>query len=543
MSDLSSAAKRPNSFLETKICAADSVVVLTSERGERHVFIIDDQGPVLGIDTVPASSGRAAPLLGKEVGAELEELGPQGQKSIWKLTSLTSKYLHVLHVLMNEFQIRYPGADGLWRLDVKEGDIKPILDMVRDRAESNRETVRDLYLDKKLPLCLVGKALGADEFWLAQYLRDSDLDLATCSGTVPETNAGIALIESAKGTGAVLDPYTAWACADLGLLESMQIWFGTISVSQSAIDRIDNMIAQESTTRPHEGISWQKGQFVRHTDSDEYAKHRHSALKAFKADLLLHCEIVPLAMPDDVAETIADAIRKFGPEPFETIYLAAERGALLISDDLYYRLLANACAKVHGAWIQAFLMAAQRRRDIELPSYAEFVSRLASYRHYLVQFDASVLIHVFESNPDPELRDFQAVCRYLGGAAADMRAHVLVLSAFLEKEWNKFPRDPRLPRTSSILLDSILRERADWAAWLALVWCASSGDLRNHIVAWVTGHFLPTGELEVGVRNWFTRVRATRALKFGAMSWRALAVAESRPRMPANSDADSTHGS
>ena len=70
--------------------------------------------------------------------ATLAEEGPQGQKHVWKLAELKSKYLYVLHTLMNEFRIRFPGAGGLWRVDVAEGDVKPILDMVRDRAESSR---------------------------------------------------------------------------------------------------------------------------------------------------------------------------------------------------------------------------------------------------------------------------------------------------------------------------------------------------------------------------------------------------------------------
>ncbi len=125
-------------ILDTKVCDPDCVVVLTSSRGERHEFIIDDGGSILGIEAVPRNSNRARRVLGSTIGAEFDEDGLQGQKSTWTLAALVSKYLHVLHVLMNQFQIRYPGAEGLRRLDVAVGDIKPILDMVRDRAESNR---------------------------------------------------------------------------------------------------------------------------------------------------------------------------------------------------------------------------------------------------------------------------------------------------------------------------------------------------------------------------------------------------------------------
>ena len=134
---------------------------------------------------------------------------------------------------------------------------------------------------------------------------------------------------------------------------------------------------------------------------------------------------------------------RFGSGPFEAIYLAAERGAVLISDDLHYRSLAAACSKVRSGWIQAFLIAASRSGDVSSPEYVRHVARLAHLRHNLVQFDAKLLTNLFESNPDPELVDFKAVCRYLGGSAASMWNHSLIVAAFLRNQWNKTTRDPR----------------------------------------------------------------------------------------------------
>ena len=65
-------------ILDTKVCDADCVVVLTSSRGERHEFIIDDGGSILGIEAVPRNSDRAQRVLGKAVDAQLDENGLQG---------------------------------------------------------------------------------------------------------------------------------------------------------------------------------------------------------------------------------------------------------------------------------------------------------------------------------------------------------------------------------------------------------------------------------------------------------------------------------
>jgi hypothetical protein len=518
-------SEKAETILGVTVCDADCAVVLTSQRNERHAFIIDDGGPILGVETVSRNSDRAARVLGKSLGAELEEDGPQGQKHVWKLTALASKYVHVLHVLMNEFQIRYPGAPGIWRLDVEVGDIKPVLDMVRDRAEANRAGVLDLYIEKKLPLALVGRSLGADELWLAQYLRNANLNIATCAGVTAEIQAGVALTKDARGAGAVLDTYAVWVCAQMGLLEAMKSWFGTLLVSQSTIDRIDDAIAKHSARPGREAMSldWQDGQFIRHIKDNDYTNSQIETLDALKAEVLLRCEIVSVAMPDDVNETVTSAIRKFGSHPFESIYLAAERGFVLVSDDLHYRSLASASAKVRSVWIQAFLIAARQRGDMAKADYARHLVQLAHLRHNLVQFDAKFLIDLFESSPDPDLVDFTAVCRFFGGADAAMWGHALAATAFLGSQWSKSNRDPRLSRASSILLGAILREREDWSSWLALVFLRSPRNVADYLLAWTVGHFLPLAPLDRACVYWRT---ITQANALGPVSRRASFVAE-----------------
>ncbi len=311
-------------------------------------------------------------------------------------------------------------------------------------------------------------------------------------------------MEAARGTGAVLDTYTALVCADMGLLKGVRTWFGTVAISQSTIDHIDRLIAKEATIPGQEAMSlrWLDGQFFRYVKDVDYAKNYAGALNAIKAEVLLHCEVVSVAMPDDVNEELASAMRKFGSDPFEAIYLAAERNVPLISDDLHYRSLAAICAKVRSGWIQAFLFAAVRRGDIASPEYAHHVVRLAHLRHHLVQFDAKFLIDLFESNPDPELVDFKVICRYFGGAAAAMWGHSLIATAFLRSQWNKRNRDPRLPLASSILLGSLLREREDWPLWLALVSLRSPRNVVDYIADWALGHFFPTEPIRQAFQYW-----------------------------------------
>jgi tetratricopeptide (TPR) repeat protein len=493
-----------DSILATNVCGQDCFVALTSARGERHEFVIDQGGSILGIEAVSAGSDRARRVLGLALNAQLEEEWLDGQTIVWTLSALASKYLHVLHVLMNQFQIRYPGSDGIRRLDVVDGNITPLLDMIRNRSDAVREGVFDLYVKKKLPLVLVGRALGGDEMWLAQRIREFKLDVETCSGAPAETAAALALMTESRGAGAVLDAYTAWVCADMGLLEEMRSWFGALFLSQGVIDKIDQLIAREQATPGQEALSlsWLDGQFFRHVKDGDFVQSYVAALTSLREELLLHCEIVSVAMPDDINETIAAAMRKFGSEPFEAIYVAAERNAVLISEDMHYRMLALACAKVRGGWIQSFLIAAQRQGKVPSTDHMRNVVRLAYLHHNLVQIDNAFLIGLFETEPDPDLTAFRAVCRFLGGASAAMWGHCVIVIAFLQSQWSKKERDPRLSLASSIILGALLREREDWPLWLSLVLLTCPGGASRYIAEWSLGHFLPLAPIMDAIQFW-----------------------------------------
>jgi hypothetical protein len=392
-----------------------------------------------------------------------------------------------------------------------DGKITPLLDWIRNRSDAVREGVFDLYVNKKLPLVLVGRALGGDQMWLAQRIREFRLNIETCSGATAETAAALALMTESRGAGAVLDAYTAWVCADMGLLEGMRSWFGSLFLSQSVIDKIDELIASEQAAPGREALSlsWLDGQFFRHVKDGDSVQRNVAALTSLKEELLLHCEIVSVAMPDDIDDAIAAAMRKFGSEPFEAIYVAAERNAVLISEDMHYRTLALACAKVRGGWIQSFLIAAQRQGKLPSTDRVRNVVRLAQLHHNLVQIDNAFLIGLFEREPDPDLIAFRAVCRFLGGSSAAMWGHCAIATAFLQSQWSKKERDPRLALASSIILGALLREREDWPLWLSLVSLTCPGSVSRYIAEWSFGHFLPLAPISDAIQFWRNRLRVT----------------------------------
>jgi tetratricopeptide (TPR) repeat protein len=75
-----------DSILDTRVCGQDCFVALTSARGERHEFMIDEGGSILGIEAVSTGSERARRVLGLAVDAQLEEDSLDGQPHAWTLS-------------------------------------------------------------------------------------------------------------------------------------------------------------------------------------------------------------------------------------------------------------------------------------------------------------------------------------------------------------------------------------------------------------------------------------------------------------------------
>src|SRR5262249_1518285 len=164
--------------------------------------------------------------------------GPVGEET-WKVVEIKSKYLHLLHVVMERFEHKFPGSNGMWRFSVKEdGDATEVLDVIRKLSEANRERAK-AYTETALPLAFVARMMGGDAPSFAQYLRGLGASVVTCAGSDGEYNAADRFAAENRGRGAVLDLFTAWVAAELGILDILKAWFGRLLTPQSTIDAID----------------------------------------------------------------------------------------------------------------------------------------------------------------------------------------------------------------------------------------------------------------------------------------------------------------
>ena len=411
----------------------------------------------------------------------------------------------------------------MWRMSVKEGDVSEVLDVIRKLSEANQQRAKQ-YTEGSLPLSFVATMMGGNAPSFAQYVRSLGANIVTCAGANEEFDAASRSAEAARGKGAVLDFYTAWVAAEIGVLDILKSWFGRLVTPQSTAEAIDHLIARQEEGRGQQTmtVGWHKGQFIRREITDEFIDQQVAALRTIKETIFANCEIARAILPNDLPELAVKILELIDAHALDPIYAARSDNMLLLSDDLRYRQLAHAVAEVPGIWLQAALASASAEGATDRERVARAYVALAAHRHDHLRLDASILLDVYRfANSD--FREFDAVTDFIGPQTADMRSHTMVVYHFLSGLWLNSKGDLRSRRATGMILGKLLRFRtADWYIWLGLLMLGTEMEIDLYIAAWLPGHFLPEEPVAEAMQLWRIRFRRRR---FGAVSPLALLVA------------------
>lgn len=478
------------------VVGIDAWVRLEGAEGEAHSFLVE-KGPDRPADGVlgPGHSLVAA-AMGMSVGDVFRIKAAFGNDVQWRIAEIKHKYLHALHDVMANFQTRFPDAKGLYSIKMKDGDLQPALDQVRKTSESNRK-LADLYLLQHLPMAMVASRLSGDAIGFAEYVRSLDHNIETCVGNEPERLSAGEMIARHRAGGAVLDTYTAWTVATMDAFDILGAVFGKVIVPQSSIDELRSLRDREDMTGGRTmTLAWHNGQFVRQVHTREDIKSRHRFISDQMEKIEKACQIEPSAAPDSPSEMAAMVTEAFGSDVLDAAHIATD-GYVLISDDLYFRQLADAAVTVKGVWLQPVIAFARDQGLIEHARYVDAVVKLAWRRHSHVSLDAGILSSALDADTSGDLSDFRALTAFIGTKNADIKSHLSVVSAFLVELWSADALPTlKIERATGIILERLVRFRTtDWALLLALLKDTGPWELCRYVDLWVSGHFLGINDL------------------------------------------------
>ena len=241
-------------------------------------------------------------------------------------------------------------------------------------------------------MVMVASRLGGDPIGFAEYIRSLGYNLEVCIGNEPERLAARETIVRHRAAGAVLDTYTAWTLATMDALDVLVAVFGTVLVPQSVVDELRSLCdKEERSDGPSMTVSWHNGQFFRqeHTPEDNRARRRFIGEQVDKIEKA--CAIEPSIAPDVPTEIASFLTETFGSHVLDAANLAAD-SYVLVSEDLYFRQLADAAVTVRGVWLQPIFAFARDQGLLGRERYADLITKLAWRRHSHVSLEAVTLL-------------------------------------------------------------------------------------------------------------------------------------------------------
>ncbi len=475
---------------------ADACITVAAPDGAMTTFVIDEGGEFFGMAVRAPANGMAARVMGKRRGDTFEMPKLGFDPETWTVREVTSKYLHLHRRILDEFETRFPDKLGISRFTVQDDNFDAVFDMVRRRAEQSQKAATS-YLERPLPLAFVARLMGGDVASFAAFVRSLGGDIVTCAGSREERTAALKLARDRRGVGAVLDPYTAWVAAELGLLPALKTWFGTLFTPTSSTVMIDRMIERErdGMGQTQMSLAWHDGHFIKEETTDDDRHRRIGNLTRLRDAIVAACEVRQVLVPDEITETTEQILQRAGGRFLDAGFLAVETGAVLLSDDLRYRQWCAQTIGCLGLWLQVVLMAAVETERLTVAEYGKAVTGLAAHRHGHVALTAP-LLHVIALNDEEGFPGLRTALTRLAGPKAEMASHFAVFRDFLGLLWPPDEQLPLLPTQAAtgLALEALLahrrKEDAIQVLRAALQAAPRGRAISRYLTSWLQGHFI-----------------------------------------------------
>ncbi|NTF97876.1 PIN domain-containing protein [Rhizobium rhizogenes] len=474
----------------------DTWVRLENDQHELHAFLVQEGEDRPAENVLTPSHPTAAAALGLRVGNEFDMPAGFGRTRRWRVAEIKHKYLHALHDVMENFEKRFPDAKGFYKITMVNGDIQPALDQVRRVSESHRK-LADLYLKNNCPISVVVANGGRDTIRFVEYIRFLGFDVRTCLGTEAERLAAQEALRQHRGSGAVLDTYTAWTVATMDAFDVLKSVFGPLIVPQSVIDELKTLRdEQELAGERSMTMGWHNGEYIRQEHTAEEVAARRSYIVEQLAKIESACEVRPVVVADHPSELATLIHQSFGSHVLDAANLAGTEH-VLISEDMHFRQYGEAACSAKGVWLQAVFSFANESGIIDHRRYVDLIVKLAWRRHGHLSLNADTMLAALRNGPADDLANFKALARFIGGRNAELKSHVEVCVEFLNRLWRKYDNfDLTSMQATSFLIEQLIRHRTgDWALVLAFIKRGCASPIQRFIDGWVAGHFLPAHEV------------------------------------------------
>lgn len=444
--------------LNCDVADVGTVVFLSVGEEREECYIASHPDEAWAGQMVTADGPLGGLLMGRARGDSVVLLDGPITSRVAHIDDLVSKYVYVYRDTMQRFNTIFPGDARLIRVPITADNMSPILAAV-DLRHAQATKLMQFYQDFPVPLSTVAEAAGISDVnaWYAAVSGE----LGRVYVREPGEVRGHFVKLIAGGAPAVLETTAICAMIELEILTLVPSLNLQLIVSQLTLDRLE-MSRQEMDLRSDFTIARHEGGYVRQASGASGRDRARSAVTDALHLLRSRCTICGVAPAyarrwRELAHATSDAASA-------SVFLAAETGGMLVTEDLRLRTLARGECKVVGVPSVGILEELWQRNLIE---ECDFVGKLlltASWGYHFTSIDAAICLEAARQDAYMPGEMFGRALRLLGADDTSRESVVGVIAGFLVGLWS-VPGVSEVRRTALFVASmEVLARKDGWGA-------------------------------------------------------------------------------
>lgn len=485
-------------ILEAVIGLNHSFEVLL-ESGERRRYVIESDPEILRVmqDSIAPDHEIAKLVQGLNEG---DTFAWPGDGKSATVVAAKHKFLDAFHTALGRFNDRFPTAKGFRQVKIgtaENFDLTAIQTMLRERSE-HIETQTQKYEEGRISLSMLGYLCGLDPIDVMLGLAELGKIYRVSIGTRQERDSTLSQIVTHKAAGCVIDAATYHCIRRLGIEALVKAICGPIGITQATAD-IYHARAQSLdgvAGEPKGSMAMRNGRMVMVEYSAEQVAETRSVIDGDRDWLAANTDILPATPKTDPPLVMRRLSAVPGARFFDDVFAASSASRLLVSDDLFTRMVGHQIG-VRSTSLQPILMIARQRGLLSPTQYARALTDLIDMGQKSIGIDAVGLLAArildIENGETRVGKRLTIAAKALGGLQCDPASHCSVAAEFIKIIWNTESFGLAVYAVISHVLTAVLRNRTDdYREMLSEIdrLLLGNTDARRYVRGWARGHFL-----------------------------------------------------
>ncbi len=486
------------------LVAENTVVYLANEDGSEHKYRVEQRSYKFFADErVDIESDLGVLLKGRRVGDTFVLQRFSVAKPV-TVKAIKPTYLDALHRSLDQFNERFPRANGMIKVKFDATAEDPLEDMrqiTRERAESDG-LLLERYKSSAFPLSFVAGMMGRDPLEALAGLPSVGIQFQVCRGISSEREEAFRSIRERERKGCVVDAITLSIIRRLKLIDAVVSVCGPIFTTQTVFDLfVSRALESKLNVGKQMGfLSWRDGQLVLQEYSEEMLKKAAQESEGERAWAFANVATVAVMPTHELSAEIRAVVEIVGRVASDPAIAAEGTGLLLLSDDMGYRQWATDALKVAVTWLQPVLMVAKDKGLFSEEEYFEAVNLLTLSGHFFTSQEPGSLAYQARKDNFELTEGLRRLVEAIGGPHADVPRNCGVAATFLNQVIEECPEDLKIARIASQVFTSMTNGRMENQRAVVRLVVAGIKKRKDwfleHATGWLAGHSIGMPDFE-----------------------------------------------